>query len=89
MVAGYRIDRKPPKTDLTIRACAAMILEAMKNNVNPETKKFGSATVTAAYRLLLFERLIRRQDGYGLTEIGNKHIAKNGFHIYKPVEEKK
>lgn len=85
MVAGYRIDRKPPKTYKTIRACASIIMNAMQTGETLDVSKYNSATITAAYKLLMFEQIITRQSGYTLTETGKRHIAKHGFNVYNPM----
>lgn len=82
MVGSRTIDRKAPKTYLTIRACAELILKHMHEHTAVELKIYNSATIREAYKLLLFERLIRRQNDYSLTDVGAQHISKKGFTIY-------
>ena len=47
---------------------------------------YKPGTVTCAYRLLIFERLVRRDfiaQRFLLTEIGERHILRHGYQVYK------
>jgi len=70
-----------------IRECAAHIMTALQTGIEPNLKAFTPAIQRCAWRLLLFEGLISRTQGYALTATGKRHVERHGPVVYPPREK--
>lgn len=68
-----------------IRECAGVILKSIKEQ-SELVLEYPKYVISAAYRLLLFERFIRRNGSYSLTDYGEAKI-KTGFSVYNSIKE--
>jgi hypothetical protein len=68
-----------------IRECASIILSGLDRNEPVDLSNYQKATVSRAYQLLKFERLITRNFKdlkFSLTVPGALHIQKHGYAVY-------
>lgn len=76
----------------SIQECAGNIMQALHGGTDADLGKFSKATVINAYRLLLFEQLLRRNFKickFELTGTGISHIEKHGYVVYITVDKAK